>query len=297
MTELVSIGDKVAEGRYSVHSHFTRAVNFVDGKRWAFLVAEEIGPGPLNIVVRGLPCEPLEPLVVSARGVRLAELRLPYAQEQVYPSRLELPRADLEGLDRRLAALERRVLRSAAPESLAFLLDEARLKKLRPGFETSFARKIRQGTELVFQGDLRAGVRALRGCGFGLTPSGDDFLAGLMYACHVSAALSSAPLPPGAAAPGRRAPELRRSLEVIHEELRGCDSFSTVFLSLAFEGRFFGKLKDVALALAEGAEARVEEAADRLLSIGATSGADLATGLIMTLRRLDSMDRAAPPRA
>ena len=40
---LLSIGDKVREGTYRLHSRFRRAVNFTDGRRMVILVTPDIG--------------------------------------------------------------------------------------------------------------------------------------------------------------------------------------------------------------------------------------------------------------
>ncbi len=50
---LLSFGDQVERGSYTVHSRFKRAVNFSNGRRLVFLVSQEIGAGPLNIVLAG----------------------------------------------------------------------------------------------------------------------------------------------------------------------------------------------------------------------------------------------------
>jgi hypothetical protein len=46
----------------------------------------------------------------------------------------------------------------------------------------------------------------------------------------------------------------------------------------------FGRLKDLLLALVSGSESSVRRATKRVFGMGETSGADLATGLFMTLQ-------------
>ena len=64
---LISIGDRVEEGLYRFHSRFNRAVNFTQGDHLVSVVAEEIGDGPRNIVMRDLGTgQTQNPLEISA---------------------------------------------------------------------------------------------------------------------------------------------------------------------------------------------------------------------------------------
>ena len=49
--QVLSIGDRIVEGRHRIHSRFRRAVNFVYDRRLVSLVAPDVGAGPINIVV------------------------------------------------------------------------------------------------------------------------------------------------------------------------------------------------------------------------------------------------------
>ena len=60
-----------------------------------------------------------------------------------------------------------------------------RRKNFRRGFERLFADQIGRGVHQVFNGKLLEGIRYLRGCGFGLTPAGDDFIAGLLVGLNL----------------------------------------------------------------------------------------------------------------
>jgi hypothetical protein len=365
---LLSIGDQIRPGTYRFHSRFDRAVNFERGGRLIAVVDESIGPGPLNIVLRGLKLAEVQALAASSPSIlkglsysaqgwivgaqgggptlgkrprkppnpegvasRLSAGTLPplrvspttvlfaghcyhFTANDRYNSTLDLARtfhtpvaADVSrrtlsvpkmaptnvggwnlltdsakcGLSGSEVATLRRFLRNlsvlgeslkadAPPKSLAFLLDGNRRQNFRPGFERSFVTQITLGVRQVFHGPLLPGIRQLKGCGLGLTPAGDDFIAGFLIGLHLLSKL--------------RGQDSQSTADAVFRAARGKNIFSNTFLDLANRGMLFGHLKDLLLALITGSEASVRKATRKLFAIGETSGADLATGFFMTLQ-------------
>ena len=66
---LLSIGDQIRPGTYRFHSRFDRAVNFEHHGRLIAVVDEAIGPGPLNIVLRGLKPTQAQALAASSPSI------------------------------------------------------------------------------------------------------------------------------------------------------------------------------------------------------------------------------------
>jgi hypothetical protein len=118
-------------------------------------------------------------------------------------------------------------------------------------------------------GDSLPGVIAgVIGCGPGATPAGDDVLVGVFAALAL--------LPAGA-----RGAAAARMLEgALRPLLPGTADLSAHLLRQAAGGLFGRPVHDLADALACAADAgRVQEALRRVLDMGATSGADLCTGI------------------
>ena len=113
------------------------------------------------------------------------------------------------------------------------------------------------------------GVGELKGCGLGLTPSGDDFIAGLLIGLRLLQRLHGRNLQPVA--------------DAVFRAARGTNVFSNTFLDSARRGLLFGRMKDLLLALLLANKASVRSAAEKLLAVGASSGADLGTGFFVTL--------------
>jgi len=407
---LLSIGDQVKPGTYRFHSRFNRVVNFEHQGLLIAVVDVAIGPGPLNIVLRGrkralapgpaetgpsilkglhnpaqgwiaspvpggptlgkqpsklsnpegvdsrTPLGPPPPLQITSRTVFFAGHRYHFTSRQRYDSTLNCPVKDLHRLQHNLSALGDALKEVAPPKSLAFLLDRKRRKHFRGGFERAFVAQIMRGVDQVFHGHLLQGIRHLKGCGLGLTPGGDDFIAGLLIGVHLVQRLrtpdplpdsgevwnlpvprfklgASFPLTPalslgerenhlprcgkatraGIPSDGRRGTLSRReragvrgnrahavstargclrlrgqefqpAVDAVFRAAQGDNIFSNTSLGLARRGLLFGRLKELVVALTGGRQKAVGQAARKLFAVGETSGADLATGLFMTLR-------------
>ncbi len=126
---------------------------------------------------------------------------------------------------------------------------------------------------------LDTAVRALVGAGPGLTPSGDDALAGVLLALR--AADRPGPLDVLAGAVTRAATRTT--------------SLSASLLAAAGQG--YAALAAVRLvtAMADGDDAAVTAALPALLSIGHTSGRDLLAGVLATVEALSTRRWAAAP--
>lgn len=118
---------------------------------------------------------------------------------------------------------------------------------------------------------LAAAAPRVLGLGPGLTPSGDDFLGGVFFA------LAHAPRAHWAA----ELPALHAAL------LRACSQatnpISAALLADGMQGRSYRALHELLAALHTDRWPRVDEALRSLGGIGATSGGDLAAGVLVTL--------------
>jgi hypothetical protein len=271
---LVSIGDQVKEGTYPFHSRFRRAVNFRCGNRLISVVDEEIGDGPLNIVVRDFTGEPIcaqaVPLMISPNSITLGRLHFEFSAADYYHSDVTFDDWDPHLFDHNLSVFDEELRTASSSKSLAFLLDEHRIMNFRPGFERALTDQIRRGVHQMRSGHLLDGVRTLRGCGLGLTPSGDDFIAGLLIGLNLLQQL--------------RGQDYRKIADEVFRTAKAGNIFSNSFLDLARRGLLFGRMKDLVLALMHEGEEMVRKSAARLMAIGESSGADLGTGFLLTVR-------------
>jgi len=263
---LVSIGDQVEEGTYPFHSRFHRAVNFRQGDRLVSVVNEEIGGGPLNVVIRDLPADQTQkPLEISDGRVVFEGREYRFTHRHRYCSTLERGIGVSARFRRNLSLFGELLQTTSHPKSLAFLLNDKRAQNFRSGFEQMFVEQVKLSVCQIFFGDRLKGVQTLSGCGLGLTPSGDDFIAGMLIGLHLSGT------------------GFRGLAEQIFAAARSDNVFSSTFLDLARRGLLFGRMKNLILALRHENEDDVRQCAESLFAVGGSSGADLGTGFFMTL--------------
>ena len=232
------MGDRIRPGAYAVKARFARSVLLLDGaSRALFVVAKSIGAGPLNLVV----ADP----AAFASGASLAIPRQPEAPR--FDS--ALPRRDRAARARLLRVLASALPRHAPPESLVSLFCPA---KSLPRQQRARDALFRRAFAHFAAGQLAAGVRLIRGCGEGLTPSGDDFLCGWLLALRLR---------------GKTAP-----ISAILKNALGQNAVSNAFLELSAQGRVNVAVKRLLLA---PSPARVKA----VCAFGHNSGADLLCGM------------------
>jgi len=237
-----SAGDRIRPGRYTLHARFDRSLLLFDAARHPlFIVTRAIGPGPLNLVVdRPNHFLPGDSLTVP-RGLRAPR----------YNSAIPRARAGHAAI---ATALARHLPAAAPPDSLVSLLfPPPRLPARQRHRDDLFRRAFR----LIGKNRLAAGVTLVRGCGEGLTPAGDDFLAGWILACRLRCRYGLAK-------------------QILPHALGG-NAVANAFLRLAAEGRVHAALRRL---LRTPSPSAVRAACAH----GHTSGADLLAGLLRGLR-------------
>lgn len=119
-------------------------------------------------------------------------------------------------------------------------------------------------------------IAQLIGWGGGLTPTGDDIVCGMLAAAHAFAD-----------------PRREQWRAQTHSRLPATTELSAQFLRLAAAGHLTAELRELLLALGTP---HLPAAVRRLLGVGHTSGADLATGVLryLELRHLEA--REGEPR-
>lgn len=148
------------------------------------------------------------------------------------------------------------------PLSPAFLFLSTRRQEFATPTQHAYVERLREGAEHLSHGRGEVGARILRGLGPGLTPAGDDFLCGWLWASHITA--------PAADAVRDR----------IFQTAQGSNVLVNHFLKAAHTGLHFEHFKTFVTALLTGSQQETERVFRNLLRIGATSGADTAAGFI-----------------
>jgi hypothetical protein len=271
MIELISYGNQISSGKYKIHSKFDSAVNFTFGDTFVFVVNEKVGPGPLNIVVKGILPAAVESLYIEDNSLFLNETQLYYDTDKLYDSSVHIDEINYDNIIRNLGFLEKTVEKFSPPHSLAFVLDSQKRSEFTSSFESEYIKRIDSGVKEIMYGNILSGVKNIKGLGPGLTPAGDDFNCGLLTALFLVDKISRT--------------ELQKSINLVYQEAVGRNLFTNVFLLCASQGFLFYKFRELVNAVLYSNENTVIEKTISVLSIGQTSGADQTVGFLIGMKR------------
>ncbi|NLI16868.1 MAG: DUF2877 domain-containing protein [candidate division Zixibacteria bacterium] len=270
MILLKSYGDRLVSGKYELYSRSKHAANFICQNALACCVDESVGPGPFSIVVSGIPIDSIKTLQIENKRFILNGETLNFTRGGRYCSQIEsLPKISREKLRENLKYFGDHLKQLSCPLSLLFLINPAKENEFKTDFENEYVRRFKNGIELFFDSDCLQGVRRLRGLGFGLTPSGDDFLAGAMAAIHISQSIFNE--------------NYQERLLEISQAARGDNPIVNAYLESARDGAFVKRFRDVIIAIFRGNLLKIKQNTTQLLGAGKTSGVDWAVGYYLTL--------------
>jgi hypothetical protein len=325
---IVSMGRAITEGHYPVCARFLRYLDFRSGDDNVIGLTDMADEGGAHtIVLAGLKAG------WAARAAEfIVEPNAVIFDDQVFARDAQcLFRDSVDSADtaafaalpaaeqrRRLGVFRDTLLEHAAPLSMAVALDISRREFFQGGFARALCDRFLEGAAACDVGEYAHAAALLQGVGYGLTPSGDDFLCGVMLALH-------------------SADHARELAVPLAANLLRSAFMSRTFLRDAIAGRWPRRLRDVMeslggragrLALAEAlgragrratprrdaisgcagrsasssapAEALgrndtiIRQAVLRALDHGASSGADLLSGFLHTTLRhvAESRDQA-----
>ncbi len=271
MILLKSYGDRLVSGKYELHSRSKHAANFMCQNALACCVDESVGPGPFGIVVSGIPIDSIQTLQIEKKRISINGEILALNRGDRYCSRIESPpRVSREKLIENLKYFGDHLKQLSCPLSLLFLINPAKENEFKSNFELEYIRRFKNGIGLFLDSDYLEGVRKLRGLGFGLTPSGDDFLAGAMAAIHTSQSVLNK--------------DHRERLSQIFENARGDNPIVNAYLESAKDGAYIKRFRNIIIAVCRGKLLDIKQGTSQLLDAGKTSGVDWAVGFYLTLK-------------
>ena len=253
---------------------FDRACDLVtdDGDVVA-LVVPRVGDGPFNIVVNGTAgcfARIAADTRVSLDKGRLwvGELGVDLTSAVVWDPRPDWDalRARRGGIAHQLPLLRALCLREALAGSLLALFTDTLPDGAPTRIVLSTAQEAARALQAGRAGDLerlREGTARLAGLGSGLTPAGDDFLTGAMLRAWLDHPTPD-PL----------------CLVMVEVATPRTTTLSAAFLQAAARGECSAPWHALLAALSEGVDASITAAVQKVLTHGATSGADALAGFL-----------------
>jgi hypothetical protein len=271
MTELISYGNQIRCGTYQLHSKFSSAANFFSDDAFVFVVDTRIGAGPLNIVLEGIKMDTLRSLEIKNNCIYLDDYQLLFGDSTRFDSDIQLEEINKNKFQFNMQFLENALIEYSPPKSLAFLMDNRRRTEFASSFDLAIMNRLEKGLKELLVGYYQSGVDAIKGLGYGLTPSGDDFISGFLIALNVCQQILKT--------------DFSQIVNVIQRTARSSNSFTNIFLDCAARGQVSEKFQKLIYALCYSDEKNVVYCTQQLLTVGATSGADQAVGFLIGAKR------------
>jgi len=273
----------------SVYSSYAGAINIGTELGLVCIVPREVGRGPLNITVDGdfrlLSCSVAsgDPVNVEADRIRIgSNVSLSLASTQVYdpPTSFLRPIRDREAIHGNISLARRTALVGGRFTGMGSLLNCVRggsLVPSRPGLnlyssEALFPlRALLRGLAQEKPRRVRAAATEVAGLGVGLTPSGDDLIAGLLLTLALGARNGLV-----------KRPLFHRTLRSIAQSTKGRSSvLGQEYIEQASVGRANEKVRRLVDDTFTGAPQEVVASASDLITMGHSSGTDTLVGVLL----------------
>ena len=270
MRLLICSGDCLQPGAYHLHSRFPRVINYANDEYLVSVVTPQVGGGPTNVVLSDISWIDSPDIAVTSNILMIGSRRIALPLECRYQSELALAGADMHRSVQHLATFQKILIESSPPLSFAFLLDATRKSRFSSPFDRQLAERVTEAWNHLVGLDIAEGVYHMLGAGYGLTPSGDDFVAGWVAGLHLLADLYQK--------------DTAEERALIARQLVTGNPISRNLFWCALRGRYVERVRNLLQALISGSQKEVEQRAQEVLKIGETSGADFSTGLVASLK-------------
>jgi len=269
MTQITASGDSLKTGKYILHSRFTEVVNFVCKDSLLVLSKSIKYLSPNTLIVQNINIKQIDEVLLDNNQITIFPNNKTFQIENKISSKFNFEQVNHKKTSFILSELQNKYLPLFPNKSLAFLLDSNRKQYFQTAFDRAFYQQITIGVSQITNNQILEGIRNIKGRGLGLTPSGDDFVAGVLFGLHFNQHLYNKDLS-----------KLRNS---ILEIALSKNIFSNNFLIFAHQAKFFYRFKTF-LEKAYKKPTNLEQPLNQLFEIGSTSGADLLTGFILTIQ-------------
>ncbi len=275
--ELLSIGDGLKPGCYEFFAGFPRIDNFINASGDLIALGNDLSLQAANtIIINEFASGSCRKINIHNDGIALDEYSINKGKVPVYQSHFQCPGYSFYEIKQRIQDFIESYHSLFPAGSLLQMLQENKLPappaKLSPADSltdstSAFDKALHQEFEeafFLFEEDFFESMSRFRGRGHGLTPAGDDFIAGVLYGTHCLETIESK--------------DLASIKNHVFDIAADQNPFSNTLLNMALEGRYFKRLKDFLHALFLCDNKAIKDTFRQLLSTGHTSGADLPAG-------------------
>lgn len=269
MTEILFYGDCIINDIYFPKSSFSHINNYFSADNVMLSVSDDIDfAAPNSIIVNSL--ENLNSNIsLKQNRLQLNNIELELLPEKKYNSAFIFKSFTQNELTLRIEILEQ-ILQNFSDNFLTLKVFFNKKIVTKSAFETEIYNRLSKGFEMLKQNAFFDGLQFIKGIGSGLTPSGDDFIAGVVMASYFAEKSLNKNLQP-----------IRNS---ILKMMSDSNIYSFNFLRYLVSGNFNAHFKDFLTSFSEGKPEQMQLSVEKMKKIGASSGIDVLVGFIFTLK-------------
>lgn len=263
------VGNLLPKGKFVLHSIFKNVVNLVNDKQQILSFAdEEKYLNPNTLIVKSDNLKYIKNVWLDDEKIEIFGKLYFFKEIEKFNSFLDFKLKNNIDLKTKITKFENDFLQRFNPKSLRFLLDKKHEQNFETSFDKAYVKYIKLAFNEIKNGDFYTGISKIKGAGFGLTPSGDDFIAGMLYAFDVLKHFKSK--------------EINAEINKIREIATGKNLISNSLIYYASKGAYYKRFKDFLEAFLYDEE-NLNKAFNNLLEIGETSSSDMLTGFFTQL--------------
>ncbi len=267
--DIINFGDCIKDGNYKLHSKFKSVHNYTKNNELVSLVSTKVGTGPNNIVVNIFPQQAQQNLKINGQSISIGNnvLNIDLVESQIIDNYYL---SNLSDLINKIELLTDVIEDTISHASLGFLLFPKNEVFLKTTFEKALLAHAKFTVQNISLENLPTIVKNMKGVGFGLTPSGDDFNCGVLYALNYLNKIIKN--------------DISERIEECFQNSIGNNLISNAFLKYAHSNNYYENFQGLLKALKQNKKNLISHYANKIIGSGHTSGSDMLTGFILTIK-------------
>ncbi|MDP8201613.1 MAG: DUF2877 domain-containing protein [Candidatus Tenebribacter burtonii] len=267
--EILNFGSSIKNGNYILHSEFKNVHNYTNNVELISLVSTKIGAGPNNIVLNNFPLQAEQILTISNPTISIGNTALYIipvellSKEYIYINNISV-------LLSRIKLILNELSDYISPKSLGFLLFPDNENFFNSIFEKALLAHVKKTVQKISLENIPTIAKNMKGVGIGLTPSGDDFNCGILYALNYLNEILSK--------------DFTEIIEACYLNSTGNNLISNTFLRYAFLNKYYENFHELLKALKDNDKLKISIYIKKIINTGHTSGSDMLSGFILTIK-------------
>jgi hypothetical protein len=269
VVKIVAFGDSLISGTYKFYAGFKEIDNFINQKAELLSISGNLSfLSPNTLIIKEFQSGLFNEINIGKHCVKFDATEYLLEHELQQKSSFTYPIISQNEIENITKLFIDEYCDSFPKKSLSFLLKTENEKHFTSAFEKAFVSQMKQAF-LLFKSDFYTSIRAFKSRGSGLTPSGDDFIAGILFGIHFWEQQDNTDYDV----------VKKRILEISKSE----NVFSDNMLRLASQSKYFMRLQDFLNTFFYVLLGDIKPVLEQLFAVGDTSGADILSGFLTTL--------------